>query len=272
MDQEEFDEEYPAGLVEPAGEVTSNGKKLNGIIYLAQGKGPHPTVILLHGLPGNERNLDLAQVLRRAGWNVVFFHYRGAWGSEGEFLFSNCVEDVSSIIKYIKMEEPQTKYRIDINEIVLIGHSMGGAAALLAGAKNDDVKGIISIAGANMSLLAYEVQDDESRRGIRMMLEGMLPLQMTSGERFISDLEKNQEDMNTFNHVADLAGKSLLLIGGNRDNAVKIDIHIKPLADALHEINAPDLTYQVIDTDHAFSNKRITLIRNILVWLRERYQ
>ena len=46
----------------------SHGKRLNGLIYLANGPGPHPTVVLLHGYPGNEKNLDLAQSLRRASW------------------------------------------------------------------------------------------------------------------------------------------------------------------------------------------------------------
>ena len=47
------------------------------------GAGRRPTVVLLHGLPGNEKNLDLAQAIRRAGWNVVTFNYRGSWGSPG---------------------------------------------------------------------------------------------------------------------------------------------------------------------------------------------
>jgi len=34
-------------------------------------------VILFHGLPGNEQNLDLAQAIRRANWNVLTLHYRG---------------------------------------------------------------------------------------------------------------------------------------------------------------------------------------------------
>jgi len=37
---------------------------------------------LLHGLPGYESSGDLAQSIRRAGWNVVFFHYRGTWGTK----------------------------------------------------------------------------------------------------------------------------------------------------------------------------------------------
>jgi pimeloyl-ACP methyl ester carboxylesterase len=53
---------------------------LNAVLYIAAGEGPHPNVLLLHGLPGNEQNIDLAQSMRRAGWNVLTFHYRGSWG------------------------------------------------------------------------------------------------------------------------------------------------------------------------------------------------
>lgn len=32
-----------------------------GMIHIAQGVGPHPTILLLHGILGYERNFDLAQ-------------------------------------------------------------------------------------------------------------------------------------------------------------------------------------------------------------------
>ena len=63
--------------------IPSHGVGLNALLFQAAGAGPHPTVILMHGLPGNERNLDLAQAIRRAGWDVLTFTYRGAWGSPG---------------------------------------------------------------------------------------------------------------------------------------------------------------------------------------------
>jgi len=61
MDPPEYDKKFPPLILEAPKELMSSGKRLNGIIYLAQGQGPHPTVLLLHGLPGNERNLDLTQ-------------------------------------------------------------------------------------------------------------------------------------------------------------------------------------------------------------------
>src|SRR5262245_18105606 len=65
--------------------VPVHGVGMNGLFYLAGGRGLHPPLILLPGSPGNEQNLDLAQAIRRAGWNVLTMHYRGTWGSPGDF-------------------------------------------------------------------------------------------------------------------------------------------------------------------------------------------
>lgn len=52
----------------------SHGEGMNALFMLAAGAGPKPTMVLPHGLPGNEQNLDLAQAVRRAGWNVLTLH------------------------------------------------------------------------------------------------------------------------------------------------------------------------------------------------------
>lgn len=65
--------------------IPRGGLQINGVVYVASGPGPHPAFVLFHGLPGNEKNLDLAQAVRRAGWTVVTLNYRGSWGSPGNF-------------------------------------------------------------------------------------------------------------------------------------------------------------------------------------------
>ena len=72
-------------------QIPSHGALMNALVYVAAGAGPHPAVILLHGFPGNERNLDLAQDIRRAGWDVLYFNYRGSWGTPGNFSFGHAV-------------------------------------------------------------------------------------------------------------------------------------------------------------------------------------
>ena len=78
--------------------IPSGGVEINGVAYLAAGAGTHPTLVIAHGWPGNEKNLDLAQAVRRAGWNAVTFNYRGSWGSPGEFHFAQVPEDAANVI------------------------------------------------------------------------------------------------------------------------------------------------------------------------------
>jgi uncharacterized protein len=71
-----LDEELAAALIPLTFE--SHGQPLVGRMLVAQGAGTHPTILLLHGFPGHDQNGDLMQSFRRAGWNVMTFHYRGA--------------------------------------------------------------------------------------------------------------------------------------------------------------------------------------------------
>src|SRR5271170_4778687 len=83
-------------------QIPSHGAMLNALVYVAAGSGRHPAVVLLHGFPGNERNLDLAQDIRRAGWDVLYFNYRGSWGSSGGFSFSHSIEDTAEAVAYLR--------------------------------------------------------------------------------------------------------------------------------------------------------------------------
>src|SRR5579863_10657922 len=106
--------------------VPSHGEGMNALFYLAGGAGPHPTMVLLHGFPGNEQNLDLAQAIRRAGWNVLTVHYRGSWGSQGTFSIAHAVEDGDAAVAFLRRPEVAAKFGIDPSRMVMGGHSMGG--------------------------------------------------------------------------------------------------------------------------------------------------
>ena len=93
--------------------VASGGVEINAVAYLAAGPGPHPTIVICHGWPGNEKNLDLAQALRRAGWNAITFNYRGAWGSPGNFRFGQNPEDARAVLAHLRKADVATKLGID---------------------------------------------------------------------------------------------------------------------------------------------------------------
>ena len=68
-------------------------------------------MLLLHGLPGNEQNLDLAQAVRRAGWNVLTLHYRGSWGSPGRFSLAGAGEDVDAAMAFLRQPGKRARIR-----------------------------------------------------------------------------------------------------------------------------------------------------------------
>jgi len=137
------DAAHPAGM--SAFVIPAQDGAMNAVIYTASGAGLHPTVLLLHGFPGNEQNLDLAQAARRAGWNVLTLHYRGSWGSPGAFSFANASEDAFTALQFLQQPSTIAQYHIDTSAIVVAGHSMGGFMAADAAAADPRVAGLFLI-------------------------------------------------------------------------------------------------------------------------------
>src|SRR6516225_3546204 len=113
------DKQSPPGLVMFT--VPSHGVDLDAWLYVASGAGPHGTVILAHGLPGYEMSGDLAQSIRRAGWNVLLFHYRGTWGVPGSFSQSSAIEDAAEVVRFLRDPANAAKYHDDPKRLVLNG-------------------------------------------------------------------------------------------------------------------------------------------------------
>jgi pimeloyl-ACP methyl ester carboxylesterase len=87
-------------------------------LYRAGGAGLHPTALVLHGIPGLEKNTDVAYALRDAGWNALVFHYRGCWGSEGDYTLAGIPDDVRAAVDTLLSGE----FGVDAARIALIGH------------------------------------------------------------------------------------------------------------------------------------------------------
>ncbi|MEM7411223.1 MAG: alpha/beta fold hydrolase [Myxococcota bacterium] len=269
MDPPETDADHPAALVELA--IDSHGAPMNAIVYQAPGAGPHPTVVLLHGFPGNERNLDLAHAMRRSGWNVVFFHYRGAWGSPGDFSFGHVLEDVASVVDWTLGAEAGA-LRIDPETIALVGHSMGGFAALRAGADHERVDCIVSLAGANFAGRGRAANaDPKAAAAIAAALDQWrAPLAGTSGQALVAEIAGDVDHFDLVRQAPALAGKRLLLVAGTRDQTTPPAEHHDPLVASLEAVGATQLATRVFDADHAFSGRRVALAHLVTDWLGNR--
>jgi len=267
LDPPLVDREHPPAMLETG--FDSHGSRLNAILYLAQGAGPHPTVVLLHGYPGNEKNLDLAQVLRRAGINVLFFHYRGSWGSEGTYSFGHCLEDVESALAFLRSEESRAERRVDPRRIALVGHSLGGFLALETAVHEASIRCTASIAGVNLGARGKTVAaHPELREAFIAGLDaGTGPLAGARGTALLEEVIENADSWDLVAQAPVLAQRHLLLIGGYRDTVVPLANNQEPLVEALRALDAPHVSELVLDADHAFSSSRIVLARALLAWL-----
>ena len=126
--------------------IPSAGVRLNGVLYVAQGRGVHPTAVFLHGFPGDEKNADLAQAVRRAGFNALVFYYRGAWGSPGTYSYSNVLEDVAATLTWLRQPAIADSMSVDPERLILVGHSLGGFAALYTAATTRNVLAVAALA------------------------------------------------------------------------------------------------------------------------------
>ena len=245
----------PAGFLEL--QLPSSGSLLQGFMYKANGSQPHPVLLLLHGYPGNERNLDLAQAVRAHGWNVIYFDYRGSWGSQGEFSFQHCVEDVKSVIAYCKLNA--AKLQIDPKNIVLFGHSMGGFVCLKALQENQEIRKGFALSTWDIFKDVSKAVEGHTLTTMEKEADDYFVLNKKSGKDLFASVRKGSEFFQLLNSAAPLSGKQLIMLDEHGRN--------KDIALAFQKANHAYFDYSVWNTDHSFTNKRASLIKKVLAFL-----
>lgn len=247
------DAAYPAGM--SAFVIPVQDGAMNAVMYTASGSGTHPTLLLLHGFPGNEQNLDLAQAARRAGWNVLTLHYRGSWGSPGRFSFGNASQDAFAAVQYLQQPATVARFRIDTSAIVVAGHSMGGFMAADAAAAEPRVAGLFLIDPWDPSQTAAALATPQGEAAWKAEVAGDLP--PLAGATYESLTAEIKEDTAKFDLGRRLAGygrRPLSIVGAERGIG---DQARRAAADA--QGANPDARLSIWPTDHSFSDKRIAL-------------
>jgi uncharacterized protein len=249
-------------------QLPSHGALLNTIVYVAPGAGPHPVVILLHGFPGNEKNLDLAQAIRRAGWDVLYFDYRGSWGSPGDFSFTHSLEDTQSAVAYIRDPTNAKKLRADPSHVVLIGHSMGGFTANFTAGADPQIEGLVMISAANLGSTATwpEGAAAESlvhRIAASLVAEGVAPLAGCTPEGLAHEIIANAPHWNIVANAPKLAARPVLVI--TSDDGLQPTN--KAFVDAVKAAGGAKINAIHMSTDHSYSDHRIALESAVVSWL-----
>lgn len=261
-DPKGFEHKFAPRMIELT--IPYKGDLMTGLMYSAAGKGPHPTIILLHAFPGFEQNLDMAQALRRQGYNILFFHYRGTWGSDGSYSWANSLQDVHAAIDYLKMPDNVAKYRIDQKQIHLVGHSWGGMLSLKAGGMNGTVGCIVSIAPEDWTQWLDTAAD---RQSIMDYLDGIHSVDGYPSSIALKDLINERSNWALSNIIRNIGNKKTLLISAEWDQAFNTDMREKVTALAKQAGTTDFTSFTIEMADHSFSAKRIELIERTGNWL-----
>jgi len=239
--------------------IPSHGLRLNGIAYVAAGAGPHPVVVLLHGLPGNEKNLDLAQAIRRAGWTVVTFNYRGSWGTPGVFRFAQNLEDADAALAFVRDPANAKSLGLDARRIVIIGHSMGGWVAINTAARDKDVIGLVSISAADMTRLAGAPEPIRET----VMAGNMESLAGVTAQTMAADVATLGPQDALPSAAEGLVGKPYLALTADDGLAGDTDALVK----AIRARGGHQVTTLHAATDHTWDDHRIALEAAVIGWL-----
>lgn len=247
--------------------IISGGCHLYGYLLSPDKRipGPYPTVILSHGFPGYTTNNDLELALMRMGCVVIHMNHRGAWGSEGNYLFTNLKDDLIAITKWAHHPAISEQYHIDPDNLFLVGHSMGGQTVLNAAKELPFIKGVAALAAYDIgAAFRYRMEKDLF---LMIETEGQC-LKMNSVSEVYENALQNQQELSIINRYEELAKQNVLLVEAAFDTVAPPDRMLRPLNELLREKNA-NVTFHTIQSNHSFMGQRMKLAGIVGQWIEK---
>ena len=244
--------------------------RLLGVVYMANGEGPHKTVVLLHGFPGNEKNFDVAQALRRGGYNVLVFHYSGSWGSRGKYAFSRNYEDLKAVRKIMDNDVFAAEHRIDRNAVYLAGHSVGGFLTLMAARDGMDFCGFAALAPYDLGVQGRRIEAGDKQalaETTDLFEQGLPPLHGATVGSLLSDVAQNHREWDLLSEPSVFSERNMLLVVATNDMVATTDVHQIPVAETMELAGGKKKVVQLPCT-HDFAEKRVALAQTLYDWLQ----
>lgn len=123
-------------------------------------------IILCDGMPSIPRKQGLAEFLSAKGYWVFYPRYRGSWESGGKFLERSPELDILDVISGLRREFRELafgqRFRVQAEEVFVIGGSFGGAAAVLASLDPRVKKVVANCAVVDWGILGREQNKETS--------------------------------------------------------------------------------------------------------------
>jgi S-formylglutathione hydrolase FrmB len=144
---------------------------------------------------------------------------------------------------------------------------MGGFAALMAAARDDRIACTAAITPADLGALAGMIEaQPELGRDLSTYSDTLQMLQGFSGQGALDEIMANRKAFDLRGLAPQLRGKSVLVVGADRDTDVPADAIVRPLIDAYAADPAIRTTGVILSGDHSFSWTRDRLIETVGRW------
>ncbi|MCL6272943.1 bifunctional alpha/beta hydrolase/OsmC family protein [Muricauda sp. 2012CJ35-5] len=195
----------------------ADGQSLIGRLELPVDQHPHNFAVFAHCFTCNKNLLavkNIGKALTSHGFGVLRFDFTGLGESDGDFAdtnFSGNVQDLVAAANFLKENYSAPS--------LMIGHSLGGAAAIFAASELDSIKAVATIgAPANpihvKHLLQSGIEEIENTGKAVINLSGR---DFTIKKQFLVDLETK-----SLPETAKAMRKPLLVLHSPQDDTVGI--------------------------------------------------
>lgn len=242
----------------------ADGELLSARLSLPVDQHPKAYALFAHCFTCN-KNLsavrNIGRGLTQNGIAVLRFDFTGLGESEGNFAntnFSSNIQDLICAADYLK-----NNYKAPC---MLIGHSLGGAASILAACEIESVRAVATIGAPSdpihvKHLFKDDIDSIEDNGVATVSIGGR---SFTIKKQFIDDLKKN--DIKTV--LQKMRGKSLLVMHSPQDKTVEVTNAAQIYDNAFH----PKSFISLDGADHLLSNKDDSLyVGNVIASWAQRY-
>lgn len=220
-----------------------------GAMFLPARPGLTPGVLMLHGFPGALRNEDLAAELCRRGVTVLLPHFRGCWGSAGEYSIPGLLTDALAADRLLR------RYRhVDRTRVGVLGYSLGGWVALELAARRRF---------AAVAALAPAWPRDDAPGDAEYLRRSARVLNAPHVERIWADYMAAARNERPEDRLPLIAPTPLLFVQGLMDRMV-------PAASTarLHAVAPqPKKLLEFPGEDHEFETDRAAVVAAVAGWL-----
>ncbi|QBI19409.1 alpha/beta hydrolase [Egibacter rhizosphaerae] len=228
--------------------VGSAGDRLAGVLHVPEDAvegPPRGSIVLAHCFTCSKdlhTMTRLARGLAEAGYAVLRFDFTGLGESEGEFGETTVSTNVGDLVR-----AAAALLERGYGPCGLVGHSLGGAAALLASERLKTVRSVAVIGAPStpehVRHLLSDREDAIRRKGEAVVEIAGRPFPIA--EEFLDDLEAHRQR----DHVRHL-GRPLLVLHAVDDEVVGVDEGEANFAAA----RQPKSFVPLLETDHLLSS------------------